>query len=99
MITKEQAIELARSEFWKDMSYQDIAKFQLHTRCLCMPFGIFHEAVEKALGRSVLTLEFGLDLEGLKKELNGDRPAPTVDDILRLIPEDNRIIMVLNVKE
>lgn len=52
-MTKEQVIKLAESEFWKDVTYEQIAKFQLFEDLLCMPFDVFHEAVEKTLGRPV----------------------------------------------
>lgn len=54
---------------------------------------MFHEAVEKALGRPVWTHEFGLNWDGLKKELMGEAPAPTMQEIIDLIPEEKRIIV------
>lgn len=66
MITKEQAIKLAESKFWESMSYREIAEFQLNTECLCMPFEIFHEVIEKTLDRPVGTHEFA-SLDILKK--------------------------------
>jgi len=92
-VTKEQAIKLAESRFWEKMSYEQIAKFQLFQRKLCMPFEVFHEAVEKALGRPVYTHEFGLNLKGLQKEVMGKQEAPTLEEIINLIPEDKRIII------
>jgi len=76
-LTREQAIALGESEFWKAMSHRDIAMFQLSEPLLCMPFGVFHEAVEKALGRSVWTHEFGMNWAGLKRELLGEAEPPT----------------------
>jgi len=93
-VTKEQAIKLSKSKFWEKMTYEQIAKFQLFQSKLCMPFQIFHEAVEKALGRSVYTHEFGLNLKGLQKEIMGKQEAPTLEEIIDLIPEDKRIIIV-----
>jgi len=46
---KEKAIALANSEFWKDMSFRERAEFQISTEFLCMPFDVFHEAIEKHL--------------------------------------------------
>jgi hypothetical protein len=94
-MTKEQAIELAESEFWKDMSLRERATFQLFEEKLCMPFDVFHEAVEKTLSRPVFTHEFGLNVEGLKSELIGERPMPTIAEIINLIPEEKRIILRL----
>ena len=93
-MTKKQAIQLAESEFWKDMSYEEKAKFQLFEPLMCMPFDVFHEAMEKTLGRPVWTHEFGLNYEGLKKELLGETSAPSMEDILHMIPENKRVVIV-----
>ena len=68
MTTKE-AIKLYESGFWSEMSFAQRAKFQLYEPKLCMPFSIFQEAMEKTLGRPVFTHEFGMNVDGLKKEL------------------------------
>jgi len=94
-LTKKQAIALAKSEFWKDMTYFERAKFQLFTGKLCMPFEVFHEAIEKALGRPVYTHEFGLNVKGLKEELLGKRKAPTLKEILDMIPKDKLIVPII----
>ncbi len=94
-MTKEQAIALFESKFWEPMSYVERATFQLFERKLCMPFGVFHEAVEKALGRPVYTHEFGLNLDGLKKELMGENPAPTIEQIINIIPVDKQLIIAI----
>jgi len=47
MLTKEQAIALAKTEFWVDLSYEERAMFQLFEKRLCMPFDVFHEAIER----------------------------------------------------
>ena len=93
-MTREQAIKLAESRWWEGMPPKDIATFQLHEERLCMPFDVFHEALEKAIGRPVFTHERGLDAEGIKRELLGDRPAPTMEEIIALIPADKRVIVV-----
>ena len=76
-MTKKEAIKLYESEFWKDMSLRDRAVFQMFEDRLCMPFGIFHEVVEKTLGRPVFTHEFGFNRDGIKKELMEEAEAPT----------------------
>lgn len=96
---KEQAIKLYESKFWEDLTDEQIAKFQLFNRCLCMPFNIFHKALNKTLGRLVYTHEFGLNIKGLKKELMGKQPAPTLEEIINLIPKEKRIIIDLNNKD
>lgn len=93
-MTEEQAIALGNSGWWEGLSYRERAEFQLIEDRLCMPFEVFHEAVEKTLGRPVYTHEFGLARKELISELTGDRPAPTLEDILNLIPADKRLILV-----
>lgn len=94
LVTKEQAIALAKSEFWKGMAHRQIAEFQLNEELLCMPFEVFHEAMEKTLGRPVFTHEFGLNVQGLKDELYNGASAPSLEDIIGLIPEDKRLIIL-----
>lgn len=89
---KEQAIKLAESKFWETMSDRDIVGFQLFEDTLCMPFSVFHKAIENVLGRPVFTHEFAFD--GLKKEFLGVRLAPTMEEIINLVPEDKRIILM-----
>lgn len=93
-LTKEQAIRMARTDWWTNMAPRDVAMFQLSERLLCMPFGSFREAVEAALGRGVFTHEF-LDRESLLLELLGDRSRPTLEEILSLIPADKRLVIVI----
>jgi len=93
-MTKEQAIELAESGFWKTMSHQERAMFQLYEDRLCMPFEVFHEAVEKVLDRSVFTHEFAHQ-DGLRAELLGDKPKPSLADIINLIPKDKQVIIAM----
>ncbi|GMO25248.1 MAG: hypothetical protein Pg6A_12560 [Termitinemataceae bacterium] len=63
-LTREQAVALYESRFWETMSYEERAKFQILQERLCMPFGVFHGAISKYLGRPVYTHEFGLNREG-----------------------------------
>lgn len=93
-ITREQAIALAESRFWESMTAREIAEFQLFTPKLCMPFDVFHRAMEQALGRDIFTHEFGLDSEGLKAELLGEKEAPSLREIIELIPVEKRIVVV-----
>ena len=93
-MTKNKAIRLYESGFWRTMTYKDRAVFQMFEPLLCMPFDVFHEAVEKTLDRPVSTHEFGLANEELKLELLGERPAPSLGDIINLIPKDKRLIII-----
>lgn len=68
-LTTEQAIAFSEDKSYKGMSYQEIAEFQINQKKLCMPFDVFHEAVEKTLKRPVFTHEFGIRVESLKVEI------------------------------
>ena len=57
-----------------------------------MPFGVFHEAIEKVLNRSVWTHEFAFRDQMIKEYL-GEKPAPSFEEILALIPADKLIIV------
>jgi hypothetical protein len=59
-LTKAKALELFESNWWEFASHREIAQFQLHEDRLCRPFDVFHEAVEKTLGRPVFTHEFAI---------------------------------------
>ena len=93
-IGKEAALKLCESKWWEGLGPREIVDFQLNTAELCMPFDLFHEAVEKALGRPVYTHEFGVNYDGLVAEFYGDQSAPTFDQILAMIPVDKRIFVV-----
>ena len=95
-MTKTEAKALFESSFWEEMTLRQRAEFQMHEPLLCMPFSVFHEAVEKTLGRPVFTHEFGLAHEELKAELRGDRGAPTLEQIIEMIPAEKRILVALN---
>jgi hypothetical protein len=93
-IGKEKAIALAESGWWKEKTPREIATFQMFTEELAMNFGDFHEALEKTLGRPVWTHELALNWNGIAAELMGDKPSPTMAEILNLIPEEKRILVV-----
>ncbi|EYB69078.1 hypothetical protein DEIPH_ctg011orf0045 [Deinococcus phoenicis] len=77
------------------MTCRERAEFQMTVKELSMPFDVFHEALEKTLGRSVWTHELGLNWEGIHSELWGERPAPTFEEIMNLIPAGKRIVIGL----
>lgn len=92
-IGKEKAIELYNSGWWEGKSHEEIAQFQLFTVELTVPFEIFHEAVEKCLGRPVFTHEFSLNYDGIVEEFLGQKPAPTLEEVIDLIPAEKRILI------
>jgi hypothetical protein len=93
-IGEAQAIRLYKSEWWKGLSARQIVDVQLFVEELCMPFGEFHSAVEDALGRDVYTHEFGTSGVGqLQAEFRGDASAPTLQEIIEMLPADKRIVV------
>ena len=94
-LTRDQAIAFYDSELWRGMSDRDIAEFQMRQQFLAVPFDVLHRAVGETLGRPVFSHEFGSKgAEQIKKELfEGASPA-TFEDIVELIPEEKRVILV-----
>ena len=92
-LTRKQAVELYESGFWEPLSYEERAKFQMLNELLCMPFEVFHEAIEKYLGRPVWTHEFGLNREGLMEEVFAGAAPPSLEEIIDLIPKEKRLIV------
>lgn len=64
-MTREEAITLAGSGWWKTKTASEIVKFQLFEDRLCCPFSEFHKAVEEVFGRPVFTHEFA-DTESMR---------------------------------
>lgn len=92
-LTKEQAIAFCQNRCWEGWSARQIAEFQMEQERLCIPFDVFHKAIENVLCRPVYTHEFGLNYENLRKELMGEKEPPVLEDIINLIPEDKRILI------
>jgi hypothetical protein len=92
-MTEAEAVALYESRFWEQMTQEEIAKFQLIEERLCVPFEVFHKAIEETLGRPVFTHEFGLNREGLIAELFHGAPAPSFDEIVNLLPKE-KLVMV-----
>ena len=92
-IGKEEAIRLANSKWWETKTDTQVVTFQLFTEELCIDFPILHEKIEKVLGRPVFTHEFA-NYDNLISELMGDKAPPSLDDIMNLIPEDKRLVVV-----
>ena len=91
-LTEKQAIAFAESGVWKGWTSRQIAEFQMEQRRLCVPMDVFHKAIEEALGRPVFTHEFAF-WDSLRKELFGEKPAPTLEEVINLIPEEKRILI------
>ena len=89
-LTKNQAIALYEGGEWKDWTDEEIVIVQLYQDKLCLPFSRFHKAIEHVLMRPVWTHEF-TNSAALRAEYEGKRPAPTLQEIMALIP--NAIIV------
>lgn len=93
-MTREQAIALCESNFWKDLTSRQIAEFQIMEERLCMPFEVFHKAIEQTLGRPVLRHELVENTQEIRDELFGSKAASTLEEIINMIPEEKRIIIL-----
>lgn len=93
-LTREEAIAFGESKVYEGWTDRQIAEFQMEQSKLCVPFDVFHRAIEKALGRPVFTHEFVFNYEELRKELYGEKEPPTFEEIIRLIPEEKRILII-----
>ena len=87
-LTREEAIACHENGRWKEWSLPTRALFQLHQKFLCMPLAVFHEAVEKTLGRPVFTNEFSTaGVECLKDEiLSLSGASDAVNEVVNAIP-------------
>jgi hypothetical protein len=94
-MTRDEAIALAETKWWENATDQQIIGFQLFESKLCMDFGAYHAAVERVLGRPVFTHEFA-DYASLQREFLGDKPAPTMEEIVNMIPEAKRILVAVS---
>lgn len=97
-LSREEAIAFAQAKTYKTWTPEQIVAFQLNQELLCMDFGDFHEAVEKALGRPVWTHEFAKS-ELLKLELLKIRKKPNLEEIFSQIPKEKLLFVVVPEKE
>ncbi|MBW7901237.1 MAG: hypothetical protein H3C26_07160 [Rhodocyclaceae bacterium] len=95
-LTQEQAIAFHDSGAWKQMGIRERAVFQMAQDRLCMPFSEFHKACEEVLGRPVYTHEFGMNRDGLQAELEGKAKAPTLEEILAMLPAEKTVVLMHN---
>lgn len=93
-LTREQAIEIAESNVWKNWTADQVVRFQLYQPLLCMDFAHYHKCVEEVLGRSVWTHEFAYD-DNLRKEYEGKKPKTTMDEIIGLLSEFNDKLIII----
>lgn len=85
-MTYEEAIEKANTKWWENATPAEVVAFQLYEELLCMPFNLYHKAVEDALGRPVWTHEFAF-IDRLRSEFEGKTVSPSLGDIIKLAEE------------
>jgi hypothetical protein len=88
-ITQDEAVALVGTRWWVDKPHRDVALSQLHQSRLCMPFGDFHLACEKAAGCSIWTHEFAEPARIIAMiEGQGGRTESPVESLERLLTKD-----------
>lgn len=92
-LSRDEAIALYESGDWGNWTDMQRASFQMVQDCLCMPFNIFHKSIEAVLGRPIFTHEFGMNREGLTRELAGLSSAPSMEEIMALIPAEKLLVI------
>ncbi len=91
-LTKDQAIAMYNSGVWKEWTPEQVVRFQMFQKRLCMDFSYFHKYVNEVLGRPIFTHEFAFRDE-LVKEYLGEKETPSFEDILNLIPKEKRLVI------
>lgn len=77
------------------MSPLQITEMCLFQQFLPVPFSLFHEAITTVFERSVYTHEFA-DRNALQQEFLKNKPAPTLQAIMDMIPPEKRITIDLS---
>lgn len=93
-LTRKQAIAMANSDVWKEWTAEQVVRFQLFQKRLCMDFSHYQKCMQDVLGRPVWTHEFAFRDE-LVKEYLGVKESPSFEDICNLIPKEKRLIIGL----
>jgi hypothetical protein len=98
-IGRARARALAETKWWLVQTPREIARIQLFTAEQCMPFPLFHRAMELSLRRPIMLHEFGLNVEGLIQEFLGERDAPTLEETLALVPANKTLLVYVDSDE
>jgi hypothetical protein len=93
-IGRDVAIRMAESNWWDGLTPRQICDVQLFTEELCLPFQVFHKALGEALGRPVFTHELA-GWDRIVQEYLGERPAPTLTEILGMFPAGMNVDIVV----
>ena len=95
-LSKEEAIEMYDSGWWKEATDNTIVAFQLFEDRLCLPFDEFHRAIEEVLRRPVYTHEFAFK-EELQKEYLTQRPPMALGESLGILQEKYPHLKIIGV--
>ena len=93
-LTKEEAIRIYDTREYEEWNDREKVAAMLYGRLLCMPFEVFHAAIERVLKRPVYTHELGLNWKGIVKEFEGIGKKPTIGEIINLIPEEKKLLII-----
>lgn len=94
-LTKKEAIKIGKSGVWKTWTDEQVVRMQLFQTLQCVGIERFSSALSAVLQRPVMTHEIALNRQGLIEEYLGCKSAPTSDEIIALIPKQNRILAFL----
>lgn len=93
-LTREQAIALYEGGEWRDWTPDEIVRVQLYQDRLCVPFDVFRRSLTHVFGRPVYRHEFAsANADNLIREYEGKCRAPTVEEIMALLPQDKLFII------
>lgn len=92
-LTRDQAVALYDTGFWRYLNLEERACFQLSEERLCMPFPVFHHAVEVCLQRKVAAGEY-LRPKRLLREVARTATPPPKEKLLDLLPPNQRSVIV-----
>jgi len=92
-LTKTQAVAFIETKAYEDLTYKQIADFQILQERVCVPFSVYHGAATEATGRCIMSDELyhPLGMKGIIIDLMKKAPISTFDEIMELIPAGKRI--------
>lgn len=94
-LSKQEAIQLGQSEWWKDTNQLSIATFQVTQDALCCPIKVYKSALNAVLNRVVFTSELSKP-ELLINEMNKDKKPPTFEEIISMLPANKTAFIKFN---
>jgi hypothetical protein len=90
-LSYEEAIAVYDSKVWMKWTPEEIVKFQLYIKRLCLPFDLFQTAVEVVFERPVFTHEFAYG-DALREEYERKYQKPSNEDIMNMVYSQLKVI-------